>query len=76
MIGLRCDGALINLESESGAQLGNDLLERRHTIETFCYFIFEMDYKPFPQATIEDCARMARAILLHLLRAYFFANGE
>ena len=48
MIGLRCDGALINLESESGAQLGNDLLEKRYTIETFCYFVFEMDYKPFP----------------------------
>ena len=76
MIGFRCDVALINLESESGAQLGNDLLERRYTIETFCYFVFEMDYKPFPQATTEDCAWMARAILLHLLRAYFFANGE
>ena len=48
MIGLKCNGALINLESESGTRLGIGLLERRYTIETFCYFVFKMDYKPFP----------------------------
>ena len=46
MIGLRCNGALINLEGKSGTQLGIDLLERRYNPDTIHYFDIEMDYKP------------------------------
>lgn len=56
--------------------MGINLLRRRYNIETFCYFYFEMDYKPFLQATANDCAQVARALLLYLLRAYLFANGD
>ena len=74
MTGLRCGGAIINLEGESGTQLAIDLLERRHSIDTICYFNIEADYWPFPQKMVEDNAWKARAFLLYILRAYFFVN--
>ena len=74
MIGLRCDGTLINLKGELGTQLGIDLLGRRYTIEKISYFHIEADYRPFLQVTVDDCAKMARAFLLYLIRAYLFTN--
>ena len=74
MIGLRCNGAFINLEGESGTQLGIDLLRRRYTTEMICYFNIEMDYKPLPQVTADNSAQMAKTFLLYLLGAYLFAN--
>ena len=47
MIGVRCDGALINLEGESSIQLGIDFLRRRYTNDMIRYFNIKMDYKPF-----------------------------
>lgn len=73
MIGLQCDGPIINLEGESGIQLGIDLLGKRHTTETICYFDLEIDHKLLPQEMPEDCNRMARAFFLYILRAYLFA---
>ena len=46
MIGLKCDGALINLEGKLSTQLGIDLLERRYNTDMIHYFDIEMDYKP------------------------------
>ena len=74
MTGLRCDKALISLKGELSTQLGIDLLRRRYTTKTICYFDIEMDYKPLPQAMADDRAWMARAFLLYLLKAYLFAN--
>ena len=48
MIGLRCDGAFINLEGESGTLLGIELLRKRYTTETIHYFDIEVDYEPLP----------------------------
>ena len=75
MTGLRCDEAFINLEGESGIRLGIDLLGRRYSNETIQYFDIKVDYKPLPQVTAENCAKMAKAILLYLLGAYLFPNG-
>ena len=75
MTGLRCDGAFINLEGESGTQLSIDLLGRRYTTKMICYFDIETNYNSFPQVTANDCAKMARAFLLYLLGVYLFANG-
>ena len=74
MIGFRCDGALINLEGESGTQLGIDLLGGRYNTDTIHYFDIKMEYKPFTQLMANNCARMARAFSLYLLVAYLFAN--
>ena len=74
MTGLRCDGALINLKGELGTQLSIDLLWRRYTIQKISYFHIEADYRPFPQVTADDWAKMARAFLLYLIRAYLFTN--
>ena len=74
MIGLRCNGALINLEGESGTQLGIDLLEKRYTTKTIHYFEIKANYKPLPWVTTDDCTKMARAFLLYLLGAYLFTN--
>ena len=65
MTGLRCDGALINLEGELGTQFGIDLLGRRYTTETICYFDIEFG--------IDFLGR--RAFLLYLLGAYLCING-
>ena len=34
-----------------------------------------MDYRPLLQVTHDDYAQMARAFLLYIMGAYFFANG-
>ena len=57
MVGLRCDGALINLESELGTQLTMELLGRRYSIH---YTEIKTDYMCLPQVMAADCARMAR----------------
>lgn len=44
MNSLRCDGAIINLEGESGTRLAIDLLERKYSIDTIRYFDLETDY--------------------------------
>ena len=72
--GLRSDGPIINLENESGIQLGIDLLGCRYSSEHIHYFDLENDYRPPSLVTLDDCARMARAFLLYLLGAYLFAN--
>lgn len=66
---------LINLEGESGTQLGIDLLERRYTTVTIYYSNIEGDYRPIPQMRANNCTKMARVFLLYLLRAYLFTNG-
>jgi len=68
-------GAIINLDGVSGVQLGIDMLGRKYSIETICYFDMVTDYMFLPQRTMEECVRMAKAFLLHLLGAYLFANG-
>ena len=44
MIGLRCDSATISLEGESGIRLVIDLLRRRYSTDTICYFDIKADY--------------------------------
>lgn len=63
MTSLRCDGVVIDLEGELGTQLGINLLWRRYTIKTNCYLDIEANYRPLPQVTVDDCAKMARAFL-------------
>ena len=48
MTDLWYDGALINLEDESGMQLGIKLLGRRYSTDTIRYFDIETDYQPLP----------------------------
>ena len=48
MISLRCDGAIINLEGESGTQLVIDLLGRRCSTNMICYFDIKVDYRLLP----------------------------
>ena len=72
---LRSNGAIINLKSESGIQLGIDLLGCRYSSEHILYFDLERDYKPFSQATPNDYVQMAKAFLLYLLGVYLLANG-
>lgn len=76
MTDLRCDGALINLKSESGVQLGIDFLKRWYSSDTFHYFDIEPDYRVLPKETLRDCAKMARAFLLYILGTYLFTNRE
>ena len=59
----------------SGIQLGLDMLGRKYSIKTICYFDLVSDYMLLPQKTTEECVHMARAFLLHLLGAYLFTNG-
>ena len=44
MTGLRFDGALINLEGESGIQLGPKLLGRSYAIEMIYYIDLEANF--------------------------------
>ena len=44
-------------------------------MDTICYGDIEMDYRPHPQVTHNDCGRMAKAFLLYILGAYLFTNG-
>ena len=74
MTGLRCDGAIINLEVKLGTRLVIDLLKRRYSLDTIRYFNIEVDYRPLPQETAVNYARMARAFLIYILGAYLFAN--
>ena len=75
MTGLRSHGPTINLEGESGIQLGIDLLGHAYPSEHIRYFDLERDFKPLSQETLDDCAQMARALLLYVVEAYLFANG-
>ena len=75
MTSLRHDDTIINLEGELGTWLVIDLLGRRYSLDTICYFDIKADYRPLPQETVVDCAWMARAFLLYILGAYLFANG-
>ena len=75
MTDLRADGSIINLEGESGVQLDVDLLGRRYLSECVRYFDLETDYKPLSQAMPNDCAWIAKAFLLFLLKAFHLANG-
>ena len=59
----------------SGIQLGLDMLGRKYSIKTICYFDLVSDYMLLPQKTTEERVHMARAFLLHLLGAYLFTNG-
>ena len=75
MTNLSFEGAIISLDGVSGIQLGLYMLGRKYSFETIGYFDLVLDYMFLPQRTMEECVRMARAFLLHLLRAYLFANG-
>ena len=75
MTSLRCDGMIINLWGASSMQLGIELLERRYSTDTIHYYDIKTNYRPLPQVTPDDYARMARAFLLYILGAYLFANG-
>lgn len=75
MTSLRSYRPIINLEDESGIQLGIDLLGCTHPSEHVRYFDLERDYKSLSHTTLDDCAQMARAFLLYVLGAYLFVNG-
>ena len=76
MTGLSFEGAIISLDNVSCVQLGIDMLGRKYSTETICYFDQVSDYMFLPQRTTKECVYMARAFLLHLLKAYLFANGR
>ena len=75
MTGFSFEGAIINLDSVLGIQLGLDMLGRKYPTETICYFDLVSDYMLLLQRTIEEHVRMAGAFLLHLIGAYLFTNG-
>ena len=75
MIGLSFEGAIISLDGTSGVQLSIDMLGRKYSTKTICYFNLVSDYMFLPQRTMEECICMAKAFLLHLLGAYLFSNG-
>ena len=75
MIGLSFEGAIISLDGTSGVQLSIDMLGRKYSTKTICYFNLVSNYMFLPQRTMEECICMAKAFLLHLLRAYLFSNG-
>ena len=55
---------------------GINMLGRKYSTETICYFDLVLDYMFLPQKTIEECVRMAKAFLLHLMRAHLFTNDR
>ena len=67
--------AIISLDNVLGIQLGLDMLGRKYSIEIIRYFDLVSDYMFLPQRTTEECFRMAKAFLLHLLGDYLFSNG-
>ena len=75
IIGLSFKGAIISFDDISSIQLGLDMLGRKYSTETIHYFDLVSDYMLLLQRTTEERVQMARAFLLHLFGAYFFANG-
>ena len=75
MTNLSFERAIISLDDVSGVQLGIDMLGRKYFIETIHYFDLVLDYMFLPQRITEECVRMAKAFLLHLMGDYLFANG-
>ena len=75
MTGLSFERAIINLDDVSSIQLGLDMLGRNYSTETIRYFDLVLDYMLFLQRIMEEHVRMVTVFLLHLLRAYLFANG-
>ena len=69
------EGSIISLDGVLGVQLGINMLGRKYSVETICYFDLVLDYMSLPQRTTEDCVCMARASLLNLMGAFLFANG-
>ena len=76
MTDLNFEGAIISLDGVSGMQLGINMLGRKYSTETIRYFDLVLDYMFLPQRTMEECVRMAKAFLLHLMGAYLFANDR
>ena len=70
MTGLSFKGTIINLDGVSGIYLGLDMLGRKYSFESICYFDLVSYYMLLPQRTMEEFIRIARAFLLHLLGAY------
>ena len=75
MTGLSFEGAIIRLDDMSGIQLGLDMLGRKYSTETIHQFDLVSDYMFLLTRSTEECVRMARAFLLHLLQVYLFTNG-
>ena len=73
--GLSFEGAIISFDYMLGIQLGLDMLGRKYSTETICYFDLVSNYMFFPQRTTEKRVCIAMAFLLHLLKAYLFSNG-
>ena len=48
MTSLSCNGTVINLRGTSDIQPGIELLRRRYSTDTICYYDIEMDYRPLP----------------------------
>lgn len=61
---LQCDRSIINLDGELGVQLCIDLLGQRYMTDMIRYYDIKTNYKPLPQVTFEDYAKMARAFWL------------
>ena len=74
MTDLSFEEAIISLHGVLGIQLGLDMLGRKYSTETICYFGLVSNYMFLPQRTTEECIRMARAFVLHFL-GHLFANG-
>ena len=75
MTDLSFERVIISLDSVLIIQLGIDMLGRKYSTETICYFDLVSDYMFLPQRTTEECVCMARAFLLDLLGAYLFVNS-
>ena len=54
MTGLSFEVAIINLDGVSGIKLGLDMLGRKYSTETICYFDLVLDYMLLPQRTTEE----------------------
>ena len=48
MTGLGCKGDIISLDGVSGMQLGIDMLGRKYSTKTICYFNLVLDYMFLP----------------------------
>lgn len=75
MTGLGFEGAIISLDGVSSVQLGINMLGRKYSTKTICYFDLVSNYMSLPQWAKNECVHMARAFLLHLMGAYLFTNG-